>query len=316
VALDPYQVLGVTKNASDQDIRKAYHKLAKKHHPDLNPGKREAEDQFKQISAAYDLLGDPEKRARFDRGEIDAAGAERPPEGFYRYYADQTRPGGAGRAGANPYRGQGGFEDFDPSIFADIFGQGPRSGAGNTEFRMRGGDVQYELTVDLLDAVNGATKRVTMPDGKTLDLTIPAGIDEGRTLRLRGQGHPGLGGAGPGDAYVAVHIAPHPVFERKGSEIHINLPVTLGEAVLGGKVRVPTPTGAVTVTVPKGSNTGTVMRLRGKGLKDAKTGRQGDAFVHLQVTLPDKPDPELEALVRQWQDAHAYDPRAKLEAAA
>lgn len=310
LASDPYKILGIKKGASDDEVRKAYRKLAKKHHPDLNPGNKQSEDTFKQISAAYDLLGDAEKRARFDRGEIDETGAERPPRGFYRHYADQ----GAGPSGGNPYRNQTGFEDVDLGMFADLFGGRPRSGAGNAEFRMRGGDVRYELTVEFLDAVNGATRQVTMPDGRVLNIAIPVGSRDGQTLRLRGQGQPGIGGGPAGDAYVELHVTPHPLFELKGNEIHIELPVTLGEATLGGKVRVPTPTGAVSVTVPKGSNTGSVLRLRGKGLKDGRSGKQGDAFVHLKVVLPEKPDPELEAFLRTWKPQHAYDPRGDLEA--
>lgn len=313
MATDLYEVLGVKRDASEEDIRKAYRKLAKKHHPDLNPGNKAAEDTFKKVSAAHDILSDPEKRARYDKGEIDETGAERPPQGFYRYYAD------GGRGGEHPYQGQaGGFEDVDlGGIFGDLFGRGRGAGggpgAGRTEFRMRGGDIRYELTVDFLDAVNGATKRVTMPDGKSLDISIPAGLTDGQVLRLRGQGQPGFGGGPAGDAYVEIHVAPHPFFERKGDEIHIDVPITLGEAVLGGKVRVPTPTGAVSLTVPAGSNTGSTLRLKAKGVKNAQSGAHGDAFVHLKVVLPDRPDPELRGFVEKWQAGHAYDPRRDLE---
>ncbi|HEX7008087.1 MAG TPA: J domain-containing protein [Alphaproteobacteria bacterium] len=302
---DPYAVLGVAKTASADEIRKAYRKLAKKLHPDLNPGDRQAEERFKKVTAAYELLSDPEKRRRFDRGEIDASGAERPPESFYRHYAES----GSGHR----YDSRAGFADFGDlgDIFADLFG---RTGMrGGTRVRMQGADVRYQLTVDFLDAVNGAKRRLTMPDGKILDVTIPAGLQDGQTLRLKGQGQPGLGGGPPGDAYVEIRVRPHKLFERKDADIHVELPVTLAEAVLGGKVTVPTVTGPVTMTVPKGSNTGTVLRLREKGVPIGKTGKRGDQYVRLKVVLPDRPDAELEAFVREWSAKHPYDARAKLE---
>jgi DnaJ-class molecular chaperone len=305
VSEDPYAVLGVAKTASADEIRKAYRKLAKKLHPDLNPGDRQAEERFKKVTAAYELLSDPEKRRRFDRGEIDASGAERPPESFYRHYAES----GSGHR----YDSRAGFADFGDlgDIFADLFG---RTGMrGGTRVRMQGADVRYQLTVDFLDAVNGAKRRLTMPDGKILDVTIPAGLQDGQTLRLKGQGQPGLGGGPPGDAYVEIRVRPHKLFERKDADIHVELPVTLAEAVLGGKVTVPTVTGPVTMTVPKGSNTGTVLRLREKGVPIGKTGKRGDQYVRLKVVLPDRPDAELEAFVREWSAKHPYDARAKLE---
>jgi DnaJ-class molecular chaperone len=310
VSEDPYAVLGVAKTASADEIRKAYRKLAKKLHPDLNPGDKAAEDKFKRVTAAYDLLSDPEKRKRFDAGEIDASGAERPPEHFYRHYAE-AGPG-------QRYDSRAGYADFGDlgDIFSDLFGRGGAGGRGRT--RLQGADVRYQLTVDFLDAANGAKKRLTMPDGKTLDVTIPAGLADGQTLRLKGQGGPApqggtAGGGTPGDAYVEVHVAPHKLFERKGQDIHVEMPVSLPEAVLGGKVTVPTVTGPVTMTVPKGANTGTTLRLREKGVLDAKSGKRGDQYVRLKVVLPDQPDAELEGLVREWSAKHPYDVRAKLE---
>lgn len=297
---DPYQVLGLARDASPEDIRRAYRRLAKQHHPDLNPGDRKAEEEFKKISSAYDLLSDPEKRARYDRGEIDASGQERPQRSYYRYYADREQ--------ASPYHSQAGFADFEEvgDIFSDLFGNRRRS--GGAQFQARGADIRYEMTVDFLDAVNGAKKRVTMPDGRSLDLTIPPGLQDGQTLRLKGQGMPGIGGGPPGDALVTIHVKEHPLFEREGDAIHVDVPVSLSEAVLGGRIRVPTPTGPVQVTVPKGSNTGTVLRLRGKGVP-RPGGGHGDEYVHLRVVLPKQPDSELEAFLREWGQKHAYDPR-------
>ncbi len=306
MAEDPYQILGVNKSASAEDIRKAYRKLAKKHHPDLNPGDHAAEDQFKKVSAAHDLLSDPEKRARYDRGEIDAAGAERPQDTYYRYHAD--------RPGADQYHSTAGFADMGDlgDVFADLFGRSERRPGGQA-FKLRGADVRYHLAVDFLDAVNGTKTRITMPDGRSLDVAIPPGLRDGQTLRLKGQGGPGMGGGPAGDAYVEVEVRPHPSFERRDYDIHLDLPVTLAEAVLGGQVRVPTPTGPVSLTVPKGSNTGTTLRLREKGVPHPRSGKRGDQYVRLRVVLPEPPDPELEAFVRGWAERVSYDPRAGME---
>lgn len=300
---DPYTVLGVERSASEEDIRKAYRKLAKTYHPDLNPGDAKAEERFKEISAAYELLSDPDKRTQYDRGEIDAAGQPRPERRFYREYA-------AGDAGAKYHHfGGGGAEGFESfsDIFADFMG---RTGFGAERgFRMPGGDLHYEMTVDFLDAVNGATRRLTLPDGQTLDVTIPAGVQDGQVLRLRGKGAPGFGGAPPGDALITIHVKPHPRFERRGDDIYVDVPISLAEAVLGGKVPVPTITGTVNVTVPRGSDSGTVLRLKGKGVR--RRGGHGDQFVRLRVVLPEQPDRELEDSVRSWSERHPYDPRAK-----
>lgn len=212
---DPYDILGVGKDASEAEIRKAYRDLAKKYHPDFNPGDAEAEEKFKKISAAYHLLIDPEQRRRFDAGEIDATGAEKPHHGFYRQYAEADS--------GHPYYSTAGFDDLG-DIFADLFGARARAGGAGRARQMRGADVRYELTVDFLDAVNGARKRVTMPDGQTLDVTIPEGFRDGQMLRLKGKGQPGIGGGPPGDAYVAIHVRPHPWFERRDSDIHMELP--------------------------------------------------------------------------------------------
>jgi DnaJ-class molecular chaperone len=293
---DPYEVLGVRRDASADDIKKAYRQLAKKLHPDLNPGNAKAAAQFKDVSAAYDLLSDADKRARFDRGEIDASGAETRPRSSYRTYAES--PGGAKYGGG-----------ADPGdIFEDLFGRS--RGWGRSGIKTRGADVSYELTVDFIEAANGAKKRLTLPDGRTLDVTIPAGAENGQQLRLRGQGTAGLGGGPAGDAYIEIHVAEHPLFKRKDADIHLQLPITLTEAVLGGKITVPTIDGPVTMTVPKGSNTGTTLRLRGKGVPAKKGGPRGDQYVHLQVMLPDTPDPAVEKFVGDWK--RDYDVRGKL----
>jgi DnaJ-class molecular chaperone len=287
---DPYEVLGVKKDASADEIQKTYRRLAKKLHPDLNPGNKKAEEQFKDVSAAYALLSDPEKRARFDRGEIDATGQERPQQRYYRDFAD----GGASRS----YTSDAGFADFaDEDLFSELFGR-----RGRANLRMRGSDVHYQLEVDFLDAINGAKRQITLPDGEALEVTIPPGTRDGQVLRLHGKGRPGIGGGSPGDALIEIAVRPHPVFSRKGDDIHVELPISLDQAVLGGRVTVPTPSGPVTMSVPKWSNSGSTLRLKGKGVP-RRGGARGDEYVTLKVMLPDKPDPELETLITQWRAA-------------
>lgn len=297
---DPYRVLGLQRDATEDEIRSAYRTLAKQHHPDLNPGKPEAAERFKAVAAAYDLLSDPERRGRYDRGEIDASGAERPDRPFYRDFGEGSE--------ANKYRpGEQAFGDADADdLFATFFG-GRRGAAGGV--RMRGSDLRYALTVDFLEAAKGARRRLALPDGRTLDVAIPAGIDDGQTLRLKGQGGPGLGGGPAGDALIEVRVAPHPFFRRDGDDIRVDVPVTVPEAVLGGRIRVPTIDGPVVMTVPKHSDTGRVLRLKGKGLPRRSGGGRGDQYVVLTIVLGGAPDAELEEFVRTWGPKQPRNPR-------
>src|SRR5262245_32996214 len=309
---DPYQVLGVAKTASEDDIRKAFRKLAKKYHPDLNPGDKAAEARFKEISQANEIVGDPEKRRRFDAGEIDATGQEAPPRGFYR---DQ-----AGGAGGRKYQRSGEQESFVDmgGIFEEMFGRrrgfgGAAEGGGFHGFDMGGLPITYTLAVPFLVAARGGKQRVGLPDGRTLDIDVPDGTIDGTTLRLKGQGMPGAEGKPPGDAYVEIRVQPHAFFEPRDNDIHMELPVTLSEAVLGGRVRVPTIGGAVMLNVPAGSNTGSSLRLKGRGLLDRKSGQRGDQYVRLKVVLPDQPDTTLKEFLEKWEAGRDYDPRKSME---
>jgi DnaJ-class molecular chaperone len=286
--------LGVSKDASQPDIQKAYRRLAKKLHPDLNPGNKTAESKFKEVSAAYSLLSDPDKRARFDRGEIDASGAEQPRREYYRDFAEQE--------GWSPYTSNAGFADFGDfsgteDILSEIFGR-----TGRASGRRRGQDVRYHLDLSFLDAVNGGKQSIVLPDGSTLDVNIPPGTRDGQILRLRGKGRPAAGDGPPGDALVEIRVLPHPYFTRKGDDIYLDLPISLKEAVLGTKVKVPTPSGTVTASIPKWSNTGRVLRLKGRGVPRSD-GSRGHEYVTLKLMLPQKPDPALEQFVAQWQPA-------------
>ncbi len=303
---DPYKVLGLSKGASGADIKKAYRTLAKKHHPDTNTGDDEAARKFSELSAAHDLLSDEQKRAQFDRGEIDAEGNP-----TYKGF----NPFGGGSQGAGPFRrrsghgggqGAGGFNPED--IFTEIFGGmggGQRPGPGRPP---TGPDVTYTLKVTFVEAAKGRPKRVSMPNGKTLDVNIPPGVEDGQQIRLRGQGGVGPAGVPSGDALITIAVAAHALFERDGNDIRLELPVTLYEAVLGSKIRVPTLDGSVQIKVPPNSSSGKVLRLKGKGI--AAKDKAGDQLVTLRIVLPETPDTEITALAEEMQSARPYTVRS------
>jgi DnaJ-class molecular chaperone len=295
MADDPYAILGVPRNASDDDIRRAFRKLAKELHPDLN--RSGTDERFKKVSSAYEILGDPDKRRAFDRGEIDARGEPRR-DGFRNYAR-------GARAGASA-----GFEEFGFSdIFSDVFGggrAGPRPG-----FSVKGHDVRYTLDVDFLEAVSGTTKRVTLPGGGTLDLNVPAGVGDGQVLRLKGKGARGLGAGEAGDALVEIRVRSHAQFKRVDDDILLEVPITIDEAVLGAKVEVPTVTGRVQLTIPKGTSSGRVFRLKGKGIKSAGRSEPGDQLVTVKIVLPEVVDDSLAYFFSEWRQKNGYDPGRK-----
>ncbi|MBB3320114.1 DnaJ-class molecular chaperone [Rhizobium sp. BK181] len=294
---DPYEILGVKRDASQNDIQRAYRRRAKKLHPDLNPGNKQAEQDFKDLSAAYEILRDEDKRRRFDSGEIDSTGAEKPERRYYRDFAD------AGARGSTHENGAG-FADFGgDDIFSEFFSRRGRSG-----FRMSGADARYTMEVDFLDAINGGIRQVTLSDGQTLEIRIPPGARDGQTLRLRGKGGAGEGGAEAGDALIELHIRPHPFFRREGDDIRLDLPITLNEAVLGGKVKVPTPAGPVLAIVPENSSSGRTLRMKGKGVP-RRSGTRGDVYATLKIVLPERPDTELKTFVAGWSVGKRYNPR-------
>ncbi|MGH7024656.1 MAG: DnaJ C-terminal domain-containing protein [Caulobacteraceae bacterium] len=293
MAQDPYKELGVARGASADEIRKAFRKLAKQHHPDANKGDKSSEEKFKRLSAAFDLLGDPEKRRKFDAGEIDADGHE-----TMRGFSGHPFGQGGGPRGAE-------FENIDlEDILGGIFGGAGRRGG----FASRGADVRARLEIDLEEAIQGARKRIVFSDGRTLDVTIPVGASDGQVLRLKGQGSPGR--AGPGDALIEIVIRPHPRFRREGDTLVMDLPISVPDAILGGKVQAPTPDGPVTLNVPKGSNSGSMLRLRKRGLANGQ-GRRGDLLARLVVTLPDPLDPALERFAEDWRRDRPYTPRQR-----
>lgn len=304
---DPYEVLGIKPTATQDEIKKAYRKLAKKLHPDLHPDDARKKAEFQAVSAANDLLKDPDKRKRFDAGEIDSSGHERQERQYYHQYADQD-------AGRRYDPGVAGTEFRDASdLFSELFGRRRPSAGGQSqhEFHARGLDARYHLEVDFLDAARGARRSVTMPDGKTIEITIPPGLRDGQTLRLRGKGGLGIGQGPAGDALVTFGVRPHPVFLREGDDIEVVLPITFDEAVLGGKVDVPTISGPVSMTIPKGVSSGHRLRLKGKGIKTGE-GQVGNQYVRLAIVLPDKIDVEMEDIARRWRDQAGFDPRKDL----
>ena len=319
--MDLYQRLGIKRGATEAEIKKAYRSLAKQLHPDRNQDNPKAAERFNQVTQAYDLLSDADKRARYDRGEIDEDGNPKSPFGGF---------GGGGYApgsgGGGSRQGPGGFEGFPgggagetadiSDLFEGLFGAGGArrpggAGGGGGGFRQRarpekGADVPYRLRISFVDAVLLSPQRITLADGKTIDLKLPKGLEEGTRIRLAGKGQPGPAGAG--DAIVTLSIAPHPFFSREGDSIRVTLPVTLKEAVLGARVKVPTPDGPVMLTIPKGTSSGRVFRLKERGFS-AKEGGRGDQLVTVQVDLP-AGDAELEAFAERWQGGG--NPRASL----
>ncbi len=334
---DPYEVLGVQRGAGAAAIKSAYRKLAKKHHPDANKGDPKAADRFAELNSANEILGDEEKRKQFDRGEIDAegkpkfqgfegggfpggGGAHRAgPGGFEYSFRTGGAPGGGGFAGAG---GGGAFEDILKSMFGGQAGAGPgmggRGGANTFEYDAPLAadlDLAVTMTVALEEAVNGATRRVRLPTGKELNVKIPAGVTAGQQIRLKGQGETAPGHR-PGDVLITVNIAPHPYFKIDGNDLRLELPVTLYEAVLGARVRVPTLDGAVQLSIPKNTSSGRTFRLKGKGMPiKGVSGADGfgDLFVTTRIMLPDGNDAELEALMEKWRTDHPYNPRKDLE---
>ena len=318
---DPYEVLGVPRGASAAAIKSAYRKLAKKHHPDSNKNDPKAAGRFSEINTANEIIGDEDKRKQFDRGEIDAEDKPRfqgfpggdprgraggPGGGFESFnFRTGGGPGGAGAGGA-------GFEDILNSMFGGA-ARGARPGGGNHFEFDTGGvgldlDLSVAMSVSLEESVKGVEKRVRLPNGKELNVKIPAGVTAGQQIRLRGQGETAQGHR-PGDLLITVSIAPHAFFKVDGSDLRVDLPITLYEAVLGGKVRVPTLGSAVELSIPKNTSSGRTFRLKGKGLPKAG-GTTGDLFVTTRIILPDGNDSELEALMQKWRDGHPYNPRS------
>ncbi|WP_366657943.1 DnaJ C-terminal domain-containing protein [Fodinicurvata sp. EGI_FJ10296] len=324
---DPYRILGLTRNAAPDEVKQAYRRLVKEVHPDLHPGDPSMERRFKEVAGAYALLGDPDKRSRYDRGLIDAEG--RPLTRGWRSWrgpGPHTRTTGGSPEAARRSANDSGSGDRtaketgtnDPGAGSQKSGrqssdQGTAGGARRSFSdlfrRMAGKDVQYDLVVPFVDAAAGGKQRLTLSDGRTITVAIPAGATTDQVLRLKGQGLKGMGGGTPGDALVTLTVAPHSHFRRDGSTIHLLLPITLKEAILGGTVDTPTVHGRVALKVPTGSSSGRVLRLRGKGVMDRVTGEWGDQLVTLELILPDPPDPALKALIEGWNPPKNYDPR-------
>jgi len=303
MAEDPYLVLGVSRDASDGDIRSSFRRLAKELHPDVNPGDSDAAERFKKVSQAYDIIGDREKRSKYDRGEIDAAGEP--------YHAFTGARAGSPFGRRRP--AQSGEDIGLNNLFSDLFGG--VGGADTARFQngvnMRGQDVRYTLEVDFLEAALGARKRVTLPDGTVLDMSVPEGVDNGRVLRLKGKGKPGLGSGVAGDAHVEIKIRPHSDYTREGDNILLELPIGINEAILGAKIPVPTISGPVNLVIPKGTSSGRRFRLRGKGIRNSTAGTTGDQIVTVLIILPDRIDDSLAYFMSEWAQSNSYNPREK-----
>ncbi len=309
---DPYDVLGVSKTASEAEIKSAFRKLAKKYHPDQSKEPK-AKERFAEVGSAYEILGDDKKRKAFDRGEIDAEGKPRAPQ--FEGFGFGAQPG----SGPRDFRnfgfdfGAGGFSSesgsIDPDILSELFGAGRTRGRSQAQ-TTRGEDIGVTVAVPLATIAHGGSVRVALPTGKTLDVAVPAGIEDGKSIRLRGQGHPGRRAGPTGDVLVTIRYAPHPLFKVEGRDLRLDLPVTLYEAILGAKVRAPTLSGEVEVSIAPGSNSGRVLRLRGKGLPAGADQAAGDLLATLRIVLPNEPDADLTALMRKMRDQKPYNPRS------
>lgn len=300
MAGDPYKELGVARGASAGEIKSAFRKLAKQLHPDQNRDNPAAAERFKRVTAAFDILGDEEKRLRFDRGEIDADGREQ-----FRGFGGGGQPGGG--YGPGPGGGRAGFENIDLDELFGMFGGGAGArGAGRGFGGGRGADVRATLEISLEDAIAGATRRIQFTDGRTLDVAIPRGAGDGQVIRLRGQGAAGRGGGEAGDALIELKLQPHPLYRVEGADLTMDLMVSVPDAVLGGKAPVRTPDGTVNLTIPKGSNTGQVLRLKGRG--GYANGQRGDLKVRLLVALPESPDEALLKFSEEWRAKRPYQP--------
>lgn len=318
---DLYQILGVAKTASVAEVKKSYRKLAKELHPDVNMGDEKISERFKEVSAAYAIIGDKEQRARYDQGQIDASGAIRNPFAGAGAGAKQSEVfeeilrnfGGSARGFGGTAQGRTGSAE---DIFADLFSfgrsRGPRASRPGPQQRrspLKGQDVTYKLAVSFLDAATGTTRKVTLQTGKTLNVKIPEGVKDGQQIRLAGQGPGGVAGGRPGDALIKITVKPHGFFKREGNDIMLELPIAIDEAVLGAKIQVPTISGPVAMKVPKGTSSGKRLRLKGKGLKHGK--KHGDQIVVLKIVLPEKADAELEKAMKKWRKTHDGSVRAK-----
>lgn len=297
---DPYKILDVLKEASDQEIKSSYRKLAKKFHPDLNPNNKEAETKFQEISSAYDLLQNKEKRAAYDRGEIDMEGNSQYQQQYYKDHAEGPQGYRYSSNNENEFDG-----DDIKDMFESMFGGANRN--TGSAFNQQNNDVFYSIEIDFLEAALGTKKRITMPDGKTLDINIPKGSKSGQKLRLKGKGHSSSAGNIAGDAYIEMHVKKHDFYKNKENDIYVDVPISINEAILGGKIQVPTIQGKVEVSVPKATSSGTKLRLKGKGIK------KGDQYINLIITMPEEIDKELEEFIKGWSLEHSHNPRKKKE---
>lgn len=311
---NPYEILGVSKTATQDEIKSAYRKIARALHPDVNPNDKTAEEKFKKVGAAHDLLSDPAKRAKYDAGEIDAAGQERARR-TYRRSSSAGDPGFGGFSSSESFR----FGENADDIFEELMKRRDRGrfggdfgfGFGGGPTPSRGADAQYALRVSFEEAALGATKRITLPTGKNLDVKVPKGSADGAILRLKGQGGPGQNGGADGDALIEIKVDPHKFFTRDGHDVLITVPISLSEAILGGKVTVPTISGKVALNIPAWSSSGAVLRLKKKGIPGAGE-HAGDQLATLKIVLPETPDADLEKLIKKWAEKNPQDPRAKI----